>query len=285
MVAEIPDLKQLEVFLRIVDEQGIGRAARSLGVSQPHVSQDLKRLEKKLGRRLIERDGRSISLNADGEALVVFARSMFAVAERTRDYFSTPRSRGLIRIGLTEELSRTGLPRVLTLFMATHPGFRLEVESSFDSVALVRGVREARLDIAIGKSFGSAVPGEMLWRAPVAWFGRDDLRGPISDPIPLAVSPSAELRTVLLDRLHAAGRTWTITFQSVSLACLVAAVQAGFGVAPTISTLEVAGVRILDDADLPDLPDATFFIDRRSDIPGVDEFASIVREAVLRLPR
>ena len=37
---EAPDLKQLALFLRVIEDKGIGRAARSLGVSQPHVSQE-----------------------------------------------------------------------------------------------------------------------------------------------------------------------------------------------------------------------------------------------------
>ncbi len=273
------DLKQLSIFLRVVDEQGIGRAARSLGVSQPHISQDLKRLEDKLGHRLIEREGRSVMLTPDGEALVVFARSMLAIAERTRDYFSRPHLKGSLRVGLTEELTRTPLTRVLALFMETHPGFRLRIATSYDSQTLQRELREGRLDLVIGKSFGTGSPGNCLWREPTAWFGRESVRSPLVDPVPLALPPIAsELRVIALDRLNSAGRSWTIAFQSVSYACLLAGVRAGFGVGPGIVSLNgVSGVRILDDVGLPPLPHANVYIDRRADVVGTSELEGVFR--------
>lgn len=282
---EAPDLKQLALFLRVIEDKGIGRAARSLGVSQPHVSQDLKRLEKRLGHRLVERKGRSIQLTPDGEALVVFARSMQAIAERTRDYFSVPRVKGSIRIGLTEELTHTMLTRVLALFVATHPGFRLRVETSYDSQALLQGLHEGRFDLVVGKDFSACPPGECLWREPTAWFGRETTRGPLADPVFLVVPPIAsELRVIALDRLNGAGRSWTITFQSLSYACLLAGVRAGFGVGPAISSLDGApGTRILDDAGLPTLPDANLYLDRRADVVGVDEFATVVRTVLSQM--
>ena len=92
---------------------------------------------------------------------------------------------------------------------------------------------------------------------------------------------ASELRVIALDRLNAAGRDWTITFQSVSYACLLAGVRAGFGIGPAIVSLDgVPGTRILDDASLPALPDANLFLDSRADVAGVEEFQSVIRSVL-----
>jgi DNA-binding transcriptional LysR family regulator len=73
-----PQLEELRTFCAAVDLGGIGRAAQRLHLSQPTVSKRLKGLEDLVGRPLLERSPRGVSMTADGERLYVHARRVIA---------------------------------------------------------------------------------------------------------------------------------------------------------------------------------------------------------------
>ncbi len=68
------DLRRLGLFLAVVDEGGMTRAAEAQHVSQPSVSQAVRELEAELGTALFHRVGRGLVLTPAGEALVAPAR-------------------------------------------------------------------------------------------------------------------------------------------------------------------------------------------------------------------
>src|SRR3954454_469265 len=75
------ELAHLAVFHAIAGEGGITRAAEKLGISQPAVSKQLKSLERSLGLRLVERQGRGIQLTAQGTLLSEYARRIFNLVD------------------------------------------------------------------------------------------------------------------------------------------------------------------------------------------------------------
>lgn len=76
---ETLDISLLRTFVAIRDQGGFGRAAAVLQRSQPTVSQHVRALERRLGRRLVEKDGRGAKFTAAGERLLVEARRIVAV--------------------------------------------------------------------------------------------------------------------------------------------------------------------------------------------------------------
>ena len=68
------DVRELETLVAVAEELHFGRAARRLGVTQPSVSQHLRRLEDEVGCTLVARTSRAISLTEAGELLLPVAR-------------------------------------------------------------------------------------------------------------------------------------------------------------------------------------------------------------------
>ena len=107
------DPQLLASFLAVEQTGSFTRAAARLGIQQPTVSQHIRRLEQQTGRTLVLRDTHSVSLTADGEAMIGFARNIMTACEQAAAYFSGPRPRGRLRIGISDDLALTRLPQIL----------------------------------------------------------------------------------------------------------------------------------------------------------------------------
>src|ERR671922_2414994 len=76
------NLRQLECFVAVADEGSFTKAARRLKLSQPSLSQQIRRLERELGGELVERLPRGIRLTAAGAAFLPQAEASVRAAER-----------------------------------------------------------------------------------------------------------------------------------------------------------------------------------------------------------
>ena len=247
----------------------------------------MRRLEDRLGHKLFSRDGGSATLTSDGDALVIFARAMFSVAEKVRTYFGHPDVEGTLRVGFNEDFARTALPSVLNIFARSYPNIELLIDCNFSSRQLFAELDEGKLDLVVAKLPGAQVRGELLWREPLRWIGcAHDMRlGDGLVPLVSASTPNVS-RELVLQALADAGRAWRIRFQSPSLSALEAAVCAGLGVSALMKGMATGRTVVLDEScGLPPLPDVTLCLDTRANAtePTVIAFAAILREAVLQM--
>src|ERR1700733_14559636 len=91
------ELRQVRYFLAVAEELHFGRAAERLHIVQPAVSQQVARLERELGVRLLERSPRRAQLTAAGQRVLDAAREALAAADRVRTAVRRPS--GTVRIG------------------------------------------------------------------------------------------------------------------------------------------------------------------------------------------
>jgi len=76
-------LRRLEVFVAVADRRHFSRAADALHLSQPVVSQEVKRLERQIGVQLFERTSRRVELTAAGDELYTQATLLLESVDRT----------------------------------------------------------------------------------------------------------------------------------------------------------------------------------------------------------
>jgi len=120
-------LDALEVFVQCASLRNMTRAAETLHLTVSAVSHRLRQLEERLGRRLLERGPRGVSLTPEGEQLFEAVAGPFAEIER-----AVSRRRGPTRVVLSLlPLMATGwlLPR-LTTFVARHPEVSIDLQCS-----------------------------------------------------------------------------------------------------------------------------------------------------------
>src|SRR4030088_3057601 len=78
------DLRQLEYFVAVAEEQNFTRAAERVHISQSGVSAQIRRLEDDLGATLLDRSGRRAPVTAAGAAALQHARAVLASADAMR---------------------------------------------------------------------------------------------------------------------------------------------------------------------------------------------------------
>ena len=144
------DPRLLRAFTVLAEELHFGRAARRLHVAQPAVSQQLQRLEDQLGVRLFERSTQHVSLTAEGEAVLPYARQ--AVAAATAVERAAQEAAGSIEATLAVGLS-PGVhylaERALARLAETDPHVRVgAIAANTGSVA--RQVADGTLEIGLG---------------------------------------------------------------------------------------------------------------------------------------
>ncbi len=149
------ELRQLRSFLAVAEERHFGRAAARLGIAQPGISKQIKRLEEAIGVDLLTRDRRQVVLTKAGEVLVDYARLAVEIADRAVENTRAADGGrpGLLKLGGGgfAPASFPAAMEVLREFEARFPDVRVDLQSSFafqTSEALVRRT----IDIAISYS-------------------------------------------------------------------------------------------------------------------------------------
>ncbi len=143
------DFRRLRLFVAVAEAEGVGRAARQLGMAQPPLTVQIRRLEEEVGAALFQRGPRGMALTDAGAVFLQRARQALAMAEE-----AATAARGVaagrgsrLAVGFMLVLSYALLPRLLP---ALRRGMR-EVE--FDLVEMTAATREALLldgSVAVG---------------------------------------------------------------------------------------------------------------------------------------
>jgi DNA-binding transcriptional LysR family regulator len=133
------DLEDLNAFVAIAREGGFRGAARATGTSASRLSEALRRLETKLGVRLLHRTTRNVKPTEAGARLLERLAPAFAEVESALDAVNSLRDRpaGRLRLNVPVSAARLVLPRIVPGFLAAYPDINLEVTAEDQFVDLV----------------------------------------------------------------------------------------------------------------------------------------------------
>lgn len=246
----------LRTFLSVSRTLSFTEAARSLGLSQPTVSQHVRRLEDAAGRQLLLRDTRAVALTDNGEAMAGFARRILAAHDEATSYFTGSAMRGRLRFGAADDLALTQLPRMLRNFRELYPRINLELTVT-QSGQLHRRLQSGHLDLIYVKQALGESGGRLVRRDRMVWVGLANTKIEPDGPVPLITYQAPSLsRAAAVRALEAAGRTWRITCNTREVNGVLAAVRAGIGIAVFAQSLIPADLAQLSaQTGLPELGD------------------------------
>jgi DNA-binding transcriptional LysR family regulator len=238
------DVVPLRSFVAVAECGGFHRAAATLHVSQPTVSDHVRRLENACGTPLLERVGRASRLTRAGETLLVEARRMLDIHDDVLARLAAPLEREL-SVGSTEHAADQLLPR-LTRALAGSVRYRLDRGTGLRE-ALDRGDLDLALLLAAPADERSAAAGAL----EVRWYAAPGWERP-SGHVPLvALDEPCALRDRATATLTAAGSSVTVACEAAYLAGVLAAARAGLGVA-LLATMGHTPEGLVQRTDLPE---------------------------------
>jgi DNA-binding transcriptional LysR family regulator len=149
------DLRLLTVLREVALRGSFSAAAESLAYTQPAVSQQIARLEKQVGVKLIEREPRGIRLTPAGEVLVRHTErilAQLAAADEELQEVAT-QARGRLRIGSFATAAGTIVPRAVAAFRRLRPAIEVDI-SLLDPHESIPALRRGDIEIAITEEGG-----------------------------------------------------------------------------------------------------------------------------------
>jgi len=248
----ILDVDSVQAFVTVADLQSFTRAAEALGSTQGAVSVKLKRLEERIGHKLIERTPRQVRLSARGAAFLEPARAFLAAHDRALAEVAAPARRFMI--GIAAHVAGPELPNLLSHLHRHDPQLCMGVEID-TSRKLLDAFDRGALDACIIRREDDRRDGEVLAEDSFDWFAASNFDYRPDEPLRLAaLAPSCGVRDTATKLLDTAGIRWHESFVGGSSA-VFAAVSAGLAVAALSHRLAPAGaVAVGKRFGLPGLP-------------------------------
>jgi DNA-binding transcriptional LysR family regulator len=267
----------LRTLVAVVDLRSFTKAAQSLGVTQPAVSAQIKRLQALLGYEILDKSAPGVSLTRRGEIVVDHARRLLSVNDEILQLTSGGASRQILRVGIPGDYSGSRIPATLARFRMRWPDVGFIVSSGM-SDNLFRDLRQGDLDVVMAVTETEPpIPPRHLWMRRAVWVHHEATFLDPEAPVPLiAYAEECACQRIAVAALNKAGRDCVFVFTSASLVSLAAAVKAGFGVMvmPRGRALR-SNLYVWHDAPLPPLPElyCGIYIRESGNTPAIEELA------------
>ena len=142
------NLRHLEYFMQVVEAGSITGAAKSLRMSQPALSRQIRVLEDDLGWRLFERGAKSIRLTHAGEVVKQQGEVILKTVEQCENTMKREIDGGVIRIGYAPSLGGELLKRAISCFSQRHPQVHLQLQDC-SSEEMRAKLRAGSLDLML----------------------------------------------------------------------------------------------------------------------------------------
>jgi DNA-binding transcriptional LysR family regulator len=239
------DTRQLAAFCAVVERRSFSQAAERLGVTQPAVSLQVRSLEKRLGRRLLDRSGRRVEPTEAGLRLYRGAQRLLALEEQLVAEVADSGDGALageLKIGASTGPAAIVVPLLLCEFQRRNPGVHVALTVG-DTQRIVEEVAERRLELGIvgaarrhrGVRFEPFLQDEIVLAVPPGhrFAGKavtlDELR---EEPL-IVMQEGAGVRQIVEDELRRVGlrlRELDVRLELGLQESVRSAVQAGYGV-------------------------------------------------------
>ncbi|TWP35807.1 LysR family transcriptional regulator [Leekyejoonella antrihumi] len=290
------ELRHLVALSAIAQTGSFSRAAEQLGYTQSAVSQQIARLERHLGQRLVERRGgpRAIALTAAGQVLVRHADAVVARLASARADLRALASgtAGTLRVGCYQSVGARLLPRILREFVATWPQVEVELHEHEDDAELLAMVEHGELDltfVALPMMPGPFAHRELLEDPYVAVVPRESPLGADGRAVPTSALEGIPLVTygrmrdvhAIEHRLGRPALAAQILFRSNDNGTIIGLVAEGVGTA-VVSWLSVDPARddvrtVLIDGIPPRIVGIAWHRDRYH-LPAAESFIRVAQQ-------
>lgn len=273
------DLTQLRTFVAVAESGSVSAGAERVFLSQSSVSEQLKKLEDRVGQPLFVRSKQGVSATPGGTRLLDHARRILAMSEAAFDDLQGRSLDGELRIAITDYYRPHDIARILKTFSEQHPRLKLHVtvlpsaviDSSADDDATFDIGLSLRLVIPGGKRRGGAIArsaghghaaGTVVRREKLLWVTAADFDPLAVTPYPLVLLPATcQLQRFVVKLLDERKVPYVVSHSASGVAGLQLALKAGLGMSCLNESSIGSGVVACGPAvGLPPLPAVEFHL-------------------------
>ncbi|MEM7522326.1 MAG: LysR family transcriptional regulator [Pseudomonadota bacterium] len=275
------DLTALRSFMTVADEGKVTAAAARLNLTQSAVSMQLKRLEEGLDKSLFDRSGRGVSLTAEGELLLGYARRMITLNDEIWSRMTHEDFEGQLTFGVPHDIVYPHVPEVLRRFNREFPRVKVSLVSSFTK-RLIEDFSAGGADLILTTETERQAGGETLEESRLIWVGAHGGEAWRSRPVKLAYERACMFRPLVQQALDEAGISWEMAVDSEMTRSVEAAVSADLGVHTQIASAIPPYFEAIEHGGaLPDLMpiQINMYLADGPRRPLIERMAALVRDA------
>ncbi|MEW6342300.1 MAG: LysR family transcriptional regulator [Paraburkholderia sp.] len=290
------DLGQLRTFVAVADAGSVSGGSERVFLSQSSVSEQLKKLEERVGQPLFVRSKQGVAATHAGARLIEHARRILAMSEAAFDDLQGHSLDGELRIAITDYYRPHDIARILKTFSEQYPRLKLHVTVLPSAVIDGSAGGDAAFDIGLslrlmtpqprrGAAVGGRDKGIVVRREKLVWAVATDA-GPgvgVGQPFPLVLLPSScQLQRFVVKLLDERKVPYLIAHSASGVAGLQLALKAGLGIGClNESSIGPGVVACGAGVGLPALPTVEFHL--LSGRSGESERVTNARAALVRL--
>jgi DNA-binding transcriptional LysR family regulator len=270
----------LRTLVAVVDLRSFTKAAHSLGVTQPAVSAQIKRLQLLLDCELFDKSAPGVSLTPSGELLINYARRMLSINDQIVEMAVPRLGTQALKVGVPGDFAALFLPPILARFRTRNPDIRFTVSSQhFDLMS--RDLRQGELDLMIGMSeSGIVLDARHQWMEPMVWVREPGFNLDPEDPVPFVTfGEICAFHRSGVASLNKVQRPFEVVFIGSSEASILAAVKGGLGVSVMPrSRARATGIEIWENPPLPPVGDlfCGIYLGETGDRLALEELADAI---------
>jgi DNA-binding transcriptional LysR family regulator len=244
----------LRTLVTVVDLRSFTRAAQALGVTQPAVSAQIKRLQALLGGELFDKSAPGVALTPKGDVVVNGARQLLAINDQILKAVQPQAATPTLRLGLAAALG-PDIP-MAALGRVGGGGWRFEIRRD-RSDDMLHELAQGALDLVVALTpLDPDQAPRHQWSEALAWLRGPSCEWDLAGPVPLiACEPNGDLTRVAIATLGREGRAWEIVCKLPDESSVMTAVAAGLGIAPAPRRLARPDASVFGDTPLPRLPE------------------------------
>lgn len=289
------DLAQLRTFIAVTEAGSVSAGAERVFLSPSSVSEQLKKLEDRIGQPLFTRSKQGVAATPAGAKLLDHARRIVALCDAAYDDMLGRSLDGELRLAITDYYRPHDVAEILRRFASQHPRLRLHVtvlpsaviDGSADDNAFDIGLSLRIVDgAATRRSAGASARSTVVRREKLVWVGAaQTLRDgtPPAPPFPLVLLPSTcQLQRYVVKLLDAQRIPYLVSHSASGVAGLQLALKAGLGISCLNESSLGAGLTPCPASlGLPALPAVEFHLLPAR--PGEDGHVTNARTALAEL--
>lgn len=248
-------MELLRTLVTVSEIANVSRTAEALGLTQPAVTAQLKRLQSILKMPLFKKESYGRVVAPEAVETVKLARRILALNDQLLMRHRGSTRRESLSISISTLFGNVYFSTFLKNVHRVFPNIEVQLQSAA-AYELYEAMSVQAVDLALAPVIQETPAGYTQlfgWEEEIGWIGRSDFVISPNATIPIVSVLKNVLQTKACAQIVKAGKSYSFPVVAQDWTCAIAAIKAGLGVSPAPIRFVVDGLKVLKNSSLPPL--------------------------------